>query len=119
MDLSDILLSSDRSSQKVYLSDSDTLIMPTLSGAGDSAGVGIVPHGYGSDELIFQVWGYGDSSGATVPNVVLPWQSSDGRLTLFAYVDSINLYIVGIHSDASGFGDPERNFHYSYRILIP
>jgi hypothetical protein len=50
---------------------------------------------------------------------MLPWQANDGRFLQYAYVDSVNLYIVFNSSDTGGSGNPAYAVTYYYRILIP
>lgn len=74
-----------------------------------------IPHGYGSDELIFRVM-------IVLPDVLPPFNqyftlpTSGGGSIGTASIDDTNLYIeVG----NAGSGDPAFNFNYYYWILIP
>lgn len=116
VDQTNTQLMSDNSSLKILKEDSGTISVPNLPGAGDTFGAVTIPHEYGSDELLVQVWSsVGYSSGGTV----LPFNSNDNRIIAYTKLDSVNLYIYIIHSDAGGFGFPASSHNYSYRILIP
>lgn len=116
LDQTKIGLSADNSSLKLLKEDKGTISVPNLPGSGDTFGVVTIPHGYGSDELLVQVWcSVGYSSGGTV----LPFNSNDNRVIAYTKLDNVNLYIYIIHSDSSGSGFPASSHDYSYRILIP
>lgn len=74
-----------------------------------------IPHGYGSDELIFRVMIV--IPGASSPfNDYFTLPTSGGGSLGTASIDDTNLYIeVG----NAGSGDPAFNFNYYYWILIP
>lgn len=109
---------STASSNKVWLQGTGTFNTAVLPGVGERLGSATIPHGYGSDNLIFQVSTTTDISG-TGTYTVLPWNSNDGRLFTYAYLDSTNLYIIRINSDISGFGFAATTTNYSYRLLVP
>lgn len=116
-DYTKIQMTSEASANKVLLSSVGTLNIPLLPGVGANAGTLTVPHGYGSDNLLFQV---SVNDPATTNGLTrLPWSTGDGRISLYASVDAQNLYVHGWHSDAGGGGDPARSLSVYYRVLIP
>lgn len=115
IDFSKLQLSSANSSNKIILQGSGSISVPALAGAGDTFGVATIPHGYSSNNLIFQV----TTTGGTTDGVILPWSSNDGRMFQYASVDSTNLYIYAISADASGLGAPAYVIDYTYRVLVP
>lgn len=115
IDYTKIELSSAASSNKVLLDGFGTFNVPALVGAGNTFGSATVPHGINSDNLLFQV----STTGAGTDGVILPWASNDGRKLQYARLDSTNLYIFCISSDASGLGASAFTVTYYYRILIP
>lgn len=74
-----------------------------------------IPHGFGSDELVFRVLVVIPSASPPFNNYfVIPYAGGGTYAT--ASVDSTNLYIeVGNTSS----GSAALNFNYYYRILIP
>lgn len=118
MDPTKIQMSSKNSSNKVFQDGSGTFNVAALGGIGESAYTELIPHNLGTDRILFQVSTSTDTAG-TSAQTTLPYQSNDGRVTLYAYVDSTNLYIVRINSDSGGGGFPATTVSYSYRLLIP
>lgn len=114
-----IQLSSSASSNKVLLQDVGNFTVPALPGAGETFGIATIPHAYGNDGLIAQVTVFGSTVGNLIDRTTAPWQSNDGRKTVYASVDSSNLYIACISSDSSGLGNPSFVVQYTYRLLIP
>lgn len=119
IDFDKIAMTTGASSNKLLLEDDDSFLLPILGGAGENSASKSVAHGQTNDKLLFQVEAYSNTSGAVIDPVILPWQSNDGRLALFARVGSTSLTVVAIHFDASGLGDPARLINFSYRVLIP
>lgn len=117
-DFTKLQQSSKASSNKVLLQGSGQFSVANLPGAGEVFGIATIPHGYGSDRLIMQVAATNDIAGTTKPTT-LPWESNDGRVIMYSYVDSTNLYIVRINNDSGGFGFPATTVSYTYRLLIP
>lgn len=115
IDYSKIQMISSASSNKVLLEGTGAFTLAALPGAGETTTTATVTHSYGRDDLLFQV----STNGAPTNGVMLPWQSNDGRITLYAKIDAFALYITGISSDSSGFGAPGYTISYFYRILIP
>lgn len=115
VDFTKLRLSSTASSNKVLLSGTGSFSVAALAGAGETFSSATIPHGYSSDNLLFQV----TTVGGGTDGVILPWQSNDGRVTQYARLDSTNLYIFCISSDASGLGSAGFTITYYYRILIP
>ena len=108
------LLSSDASSNKLLLSGSGTINLP--SGTNQSA-IATIPHGYGDSNLIWQVV-VKETDGTAFNNFVTPYYSNDTRLEGISYVDSTNLY-VQITTQSSGSAWPATSWNYTYRILVP
>lgn len=109
-----VQMSSDSISLKIQKEGTASFTVPALAAPGNSSATATIPHGYSSNQLLFQV----GANGASVDGVVLPWTSNDGRVTLYAYLDSTNLYIVGVNNIAAGTA-PARNITAGYKILIP
>lgn len=118
MDFTKIQMSSKASSNKVWKQDVGSFSVPNLGGAGVTYGRAVIPHGFGSDGLIAQVAATTALDG-TGDRTYMPWESNDGRLIMFCYVDATNLYIVARHEDSSGYGYPAQTVNFSYRLLIP
>jgi hypothetical protein len=110
-----IQLVSSASSNKVVKQGSGNFFLPALGGAGEITATATIPHGFAGDNLLFQV----TANGGPQDGTVLPWESNDGRVILYASVDSTNLYVTGISSDASGFGAPAYAIIFYYRVLVP
>lgn len=110
-------MSSEASSNKVFVQGVGTFTVPNLPGAGEINAIATIPHGYSSDNLMFQVSATTDLAGTT-GWTTLPFESNDGRLIMYAYLDGTNLYIVSIHVDSSGFGYPSQVVNYQYRVII-
>lgn len=115
IDFNKIQLSSNASSLKVLLQGSGSFAVPALAAAGNVVGSATIPHGFSSDNLLFQV----ATNGASTSGTILPWESNDGRNLQYARLDAINLYIYCISNDGSGLGAPGFTITYFYRILIP
>jgi hypothetical protein len=115
INLNKLSLSSSASSLKVLDEGTGTLVIPALPAYGDVHGIVTIPHGFASDDLLFQV----STNGGPSSGVMLPWQSNDGRSFQYAYLDSTNLYIVAEANDSAGFSSPSTTLTYFYRILIP
>lgn len=75
-------------------------------------------HGYGSDDLIWQVDGTLSFGSTTYGGIVTPWETSDGQYTFVATLDSENLYISGI-AQTAGSATVAATITYAYRILVP
>lgn len=117
-DFTKIQLSSSASSNKVFKENSGspgTIIVAALGGAGETQSTAAIPHGFGSDILIPQVTTIGVGTDGTI----IPWQSSDSRITQYTRLDNTNLYITIISQDSSGFGAAGFTATYYYRLLIP
>jgi hypothetical protein len=119
IDFTKIQMASAASSNKILLQGTGSFAIPSLGGAGQATGGVTIPHSFGSDNLLFQVGIVSSTSGAVINPTVLPWGSTDNRLYIYASVDSTNLYINGVISDSSGFGNTGPLVNYSYRILVP
>lgn len=117
-DLTKIQMSSDASSNKVFLENTNspgTITVAALAGAGETQSTAIIPHDFGSDVLIPQV----TTIGAGTDGTVIPWESNDGRIIQYIRLDSNNLYITIISSDSGGGGALGFTVTYYYRLLIP
>jgi hypothetical protein len=119
MNFTKLQSSSGASSNKVLKEGNGSFDVAALAAAGETFGIATLPHGFNGDNLLFQAAIYSDTVGANIDLATLPWQSSDGRLTAYTYLDTTNLYIVVISSDSSGLGAPARTIKYDYRVLIP
>lgn len=119
IDYTKIQRTSAASSNKVLLQGSGSVSVTALAAAGETTATATIPHGYNSDQLLFQVMVSGSTPGAVVNPTTLPWSSSDNRLIIYAALDSANLYIGVNSNDSSGFGAPARTIDYSYRLLVP
>lgn len=115
IDLANSVFASNESSLKLYMEGSGTLSVTGIGGVGNALSTATIAHGYGSDVLLWQV----ASSSGYATGTIMPWMSNDGRLKLFARLDSTNLYILARVEDSSGSGFPGFTLDYSYRILIP
>lgn len=115
LDSTNIQFSSANSSLKVLKEGSGSFAVGALGGAGETLGSVLIPHGYTSDNLLFQV----TTNGGYLSGVILPWESNDGRMIQYAQLDSTNLAIACISSDSSGLGAPAFTVSYFYRLLIP
>lgn len=110
-----IQLVSSASSNKVIKQGSGSFVLSALGGSGETTTTATIPHGFSSDNLLFQV----TSNGGPQDGTVMPWESNDGRVILYASIDSANLYVSGISSDVSGYGAPSYTIVFYYRILVP
>lgn len=117
VDYSKIQLVSSASSNKLFQQGNGTFTVPSLPGIGEVFATATIPHTYNTDNLLFQVSATTDIAGTQY--TTLPWQSNDGRVWMYVYLDSSNLYIVRINSDTSGFGFPATTVNYAYRLLVP
>lgn len=117
VDYSKLQMSTLASSNKVLLQGSGTIAVPNLPGTGQQAVIATIPHGYLNDQLLFQVSATISLTGTNW--TTLPYMSNDGRLIMWAYVDSTTLNIVINHNDSSGAGFPSSTVNYQYRVLIP
>lgn len=107
------VLSSDASSNKLYLQGSGTLSL----GSGASQTVtATIPHGYGDSNLLWQVV-IKETDGTYNNNLVTPFFSNDSSLKAIATLDANNLYISITTSSATSY--PATSWNYTYRILIP
>jgi len=111
--LSDILFSSQYSSNKLLKNGIINLSLP--AGITNNA-TATIPHGYGSDELIFFVVTR-DVSGSTTNNMILPFSNNNSTLIAFANLDATNLYIrIG----TTGFSPwPATTWACEYYIFVP
>ena len=117
MNLENVQLSVNASSQKVIQEGSGSFEVPALPGSGSTYGVATIPHPYGSNELIAEVQASTNVAGTNAS--VMPWASPDGRLTQYTSVDDTNLYIYCVSKDSSGFGAAARTVTYTYRLIAP
>jgi hypothetical protein len=102
-------MTTDGFNLKLYLEGSGTDTFPANPGSFTLTEKTItIPHGYGSDELIFQ---------ASIDGVAIPFTTFVGSLQYSTMIDDTNLYIsraISSAGSASSF-----DFTYSYRLLIP
>lgn len=115
INLTNIQFSSGNSSNKLLKEGTGQVTVPNLPAAGDVHATATIAHNFGNDNLLFQV----ATTSSDQTNIVLPWESNDGRAIHFASIDANNLYITVNHNDSSGFGYPGNVVTYYYRILIP
>lgn len=119
IDYSKIQLFSGASSNKVLIEGTSSFSVPPLGGAGETFGMLLLAHNFGSDNLLYQVAVNSTTVGALIDEVVIPWSSNDSRLITYARIDANNLYVFCISSDSSGFGAPAFTVNVTYRVLVP
>lgn len=107
---------SSASSNKVYLEGIGSFTVAALPGAGETFSRAVIPHPFGSDNLLYQV---STLSGVSVNRKILPWAPGDNRQIQFAAIDSTSLYIYFISTDTGGLGSPAFTVNYTYKILVP
>lgn len=82
-----------------------------------ASGIASVPHFLGTDALLWQVatFSTAEPGGNNIPT---PFKTNDGRINLFSYVDSSNIYI---ECAATSVGSPWSSFGIDvyYRIMVP
>lgn len=108
------LLSSDASSNKLFLSGSGTINLP---GGTNQTATATIPHGYGDSNLIWQVI-VKETDGTAFNNFVTPYFTNDSRVKGVATLDATNLYI-SITTESAGSPWPATSWNYTYRILVP
>lgn len=109
-------LSSNASSNKMYKQGSGAFNVPALPGSGSVTAFATVPHGFASDNLLYQV---ATNSSVSPGNVILPWAPGDNRVIQYASLDATNLYVYCTSTDSSGLGATAFTVNYTYRILVP
>jgi len=114
-DFTKIALTSGASSLKVWKQGTGSFVVPGLPGQGDTYGSATIAHGYGSDDLLFQVAMNGGENNGTI----IPWESNDGRQIQYANIDGTNLNIYCISSNSGTGPVASITITYFYRILIP
>jgi hypothetical protein len=115
INLENVQMSDAASSMKILKQGSGTFVIPAIPGLGAEEGTAVIPHGYGTDELLFQV-----GINIIAENRMVPWQSNDSRINLWAALDGTNLVIHGEHNEFSVPGaTPDTTVNYYYRIFIP
>jgi hypothetical protein len=121
MNFTKLQSSSSASSNKVLKEGNGSFDVAALGGAGETFGIATIPHGFNGDNLLFQAAIFSDTVGMVINLTTLPWQSSDGRIIAYTYLDANDktLNIVVISSDVSGFGANAFTVKYDYRVLIP
>lgn len=111
MNFEDVQFDANASSLKLLASGTGTL----STAAGTSADVtATIPHGYGSDKLLWQV---AITNGQTGQTYVTPLITSNGAYRLQSFMNSTNLLINVWFS--VGAANPAITWTYTYRILIP
>lgn len=115
IDYTELQLSSNNSSNKILKEGTGSFVVPALPGAGETFNFATISHGFGSDNLLYQV----STSSNVVTQAMLPWAPNDNRQIQYASIDSNNLYIYFISTDTGGLGEPAITVNYSYRILVP
>jgi hypothetical protein len=115
IDWTKLQLYSGASSNKIWLENSGTFTVAAAPPNSDGHTTITIPHGFGSDNLIWQV----SMTGAASDWHVVPYAPGDNSLWLFASLDTSNLYITGTQIDSSGFGRPSYVCSYTYKILVP
>lgn len=109
-----ILFSAEYSALKLLLRGTVNIALP--AGLVNN-GTATIPHGYGSDELIYFVTAR-DVSGNTTNNFILPFTSRGASLISFANIDANNLYIrVGTNNMFDPF--PATTWQFEYFIFVP
>lgn len=92
------------------------VVVPNSLDAHFAEGISEVFHGFGSDELLWQVTF--TSVETADSNVLTPYTPSDGRVSVISYVDSTNLY-VGCMAQSAGDVYSTFTVNYTYRLLVP
>lgn len=106
-------MSSATASLKLLAQGSGTFSVPSTST--NVTRTSVVFHGYGNDNLIWQV---GINSPELGINIITPWASSDGQTILVSTLDSNNLTVTG-KAQTAGTPTLAYTVNYYYRILIP
>ena len=104
---------SDRSSLKLVKSGAGTVTTSAFGGAGSTQSTATIPHGLGTDELIFQVGVKWDGQ-----YYMAPFQSPGGQVLVYPSLDGTNLYVTA-ETNSAGGGQPQTTFEYYYRLLVP
>ncbi len=105
--------SSSTSSMKILAQGSGSLTVPALAGAGQVQGTSVIPHGYGSDLLLFQV-----VVKMTGVYDMAPWNANSNNVGIWASIDENNLTVYG-ESNSGAAPVAARTVEYYYRIFIP
>lgn len=108
------ILSSDSSSMKVLLQGTGTLTVP---GGTSNTATATIPHGYGDNNLLWQVV-VTETDGSATNNFVTPYLTNDSQVKGVSTLDSTNLYIT-ISTSSGGTPWPVTTWNYTYRILVP
>lgn len=115
LDLTNIQMSSLASSNKLYLTSASSFFIPANPGNTTVSTTVTIPHGFGSDALTFQIYVIIDSGNVQA----VPWISNDGRVSVYGYIDSTNVYLTGVSSSSSAFSVPQKLVEYLIKILVP
>lgn len=112
MNFSGLQMDANTSSLKVFKEGDGSMSTPSGLGQSDTE---VIPHGYASDELVWQVTVRDTSLNRTY---IAPFQSPSGNLKISASLNSTNLTIV-VETSGSGTPFPATTWAYNYKLLIP
>lgn len=112
MNILQVQTHSDNSALKILLEGTGTFGSP----AGNNiSGQAVIAHGYGSDNLLWQIAVTRSDTGRTY---LAPIFSADGRMGAYGILDATNLTIRG-ELYSAGDPYPAVTWTYRYRLLIP
>jgi hypothetical protein len=94
---------------------SGTFTVPAAPPSSDNFATVTIPHGFGSDNLLWQV----SMTDAGGDRHIVAYAPGDNTLWLYASLDATNLYITATQIDSSGSGIPSYACSYTYKILVP
>lgn len=117
--MTNIQFSSENASMKVLKQGSGSFNVASATSGSPQSTTATIAHGYGSDNLLWQVgFKIVFSGGGTTTGIITPWGSADGSTTVTSTLDSTNLYITG-KAQTAGLATLAYTVTYYYRIFIP
>lgn len=105
------ILTTDGFNLSLYLEGEGSGTVPARVGVDLKWDLITIPHGFESDELIWQVGIVAGGSIYSAPFI------ANGGFEVASYLDDTNLYIVV--ADTSVVNEPAFDFDYIYRLLLP
>lgn len=115
MNINDVALYSENAALKLVERGTGTIIAPATSTS--ASNTNIIFHGLDTTDIMWSVAANSFFVSASNTYVTIPWSSSDGRISIDAYIDKNNLYIKATSSTA-GSPQPATSFDYSYTIIL-